>query len=201
MHKLPELNYEYDSLEPFIDAKTMEIHYTKHHQTYVDKLNAALEKYPDLQKLDIKELIIDLDKVPEDIKNAVRNHGGGHLNHTFFWPTLKRNVKFDGEIKNLILNRFESLDNFKKEFSESALKLFGSGWTWLVVDKDGNLDIVNTSNQDNPISEGKNPILCIDVWEHAYYLKYQNKRKDYIDAFFNIINWDQVNKNYNEAKK
>lgn len=195
--ELPKLNYEYDALEPFIDAKTMEIHYTKHHQAYIDKLNAALEKYPDLQKMSVKDLILNLNKIPEDIRTIVRNNAGGHLNHSFFWPILKKEVKISGKIKEAIDKNFINMDEFKKQFSDSALKLFGSGWTWLVINKD-KLEIVNTPNQDNPISEGKKPILGIDVWEHAYYLKYQNKRKDYIDAFFNVINWDQIEKNYKE---
>lgn len=196
MYTLPKLNYGFDNLEPYIDSKTMEIHYTKHHQSYIDKLNSALEKYPDLQKLSVEELIRNLDKVPEEIRTAVKNNGGGHLNHSFFWPLLKKDVPIDNEISNKINESFKSFDNFKKQFIDSATKLFGSGWTWLIVKDDNSLEIMNTSNQDSPISQNKSPILTVDVWEHAYYLKYQNKRQEYLDAFFNIINWDEVNKNY-----
>lgn len=195
MHKLEPLPYSYDSLEPFIDAKTMEIHHGKHHQTYVDKLNAALEKYPELQKKEINELLKSLDKIPEEIRNAVRNNGGGHANHSFFWPLLKKNVKFEGGIADAIKKRFGSFDKFKEEFSNAAMNRFGSGWAWLVLDK-GRLEIVSSANQDNPLSDGKIPILTLDVWEHAYYLKYQNRRNEYIDAFFNVINWKKTNENF-----
>lgn len=195
MHKLEPLPYSYDSLEPFIDAKTMEIHHGKHHQTYVDKLNAALEKYPELQKKEINELLKSLDKIPEEIRNAVRNNGGGHANHSFFWPLLKKNVKFEGGIADAIKKRFGSFDKFKEEFSNATMNRFGSGWAWLVLDK-GRLEIVSSANQDNPLSDGKIPILTLDVWEHAYYLKYQNRRNEYIDAFFNVINWKKTNENF-----
>ncbi|MDP3987388.1 MAG: superoxide dismutase [Nanoarchaeota archaeon] len=194
VHQLPELGYGYDALEPFIDAHTMEIHYTKHHQTYVDKLNAALEKYPELGDKSAGELISDLDSVPEEIRNAVRNHGGGHVNHTFFWQILKKDVEAKGEIVEAIKEKFGSLEEFKEKFKETALGVFGSGWAWLVFN-DGELEIVAMKNQDSPLSEGMIPLLGIDVWEHAYYLKYQNKRPDYIDAFFNVINWEKVDEN------
>ena len=193
-HSLPSLGYDYNALEPYIDAKTMEIHYTKHHQTYVDKLNAALEGQESLAGLSVNQLVSDLNQVPEHIRTAVRNHGGGHSNHSFFWPLLKKEVALQGQVKELLDRDFGSFDAFKKEFSNKAALLFGSGWTWLTYDQ-GKLSIVTTPNQDSPISQGKTPVLGIDVWEHAYYLKYQNRRPDYISAFFEIINWDQVNRN------
>ena len=199
-HTLPKLPYAFDALEPYIDAKTMEIHYTKHHQAYIDKLNVALEKYPELAKKKVEELLVNnLKIVPENIKTAVRNHGGGHINHSLFWELLKKNVKFDGEIVKAIDDSFESFDEFKKKFSEIAIGRFGSGWAWLVV-RDGELEIISTANQDSPLMEGKIPVLGLDVWEHAYYLKYQNRRAEYVDAFFNIINWKKVNELYSENK-
>ena len=191
-HSLPSLGYDYDALEPFIDAKTMEIHHTKHHQTYIDKLNGALDGHADLAELPVDELISDLSKVPENIRTAVRNHGGGHSNHSFFWPLLKKEVDFGGAVKEAIEKDFSSFDNFKSEFSQKATLLFGSGWTWLTFDQ-GKLSIVTTPNQDSPLNQGKTPILGLDVWEHAYYLKYQNRRPDYINAFFDVINWEKVN--------
>jgi len=201
VHTLPKLPYSYDALEPFIDAKTMEIHYTKHHQTYVDKLNAALEKYPKLQKKTPEELISNLNDIPEEIRTAVRNHGGGHWNHSLFWQLLAKDVKLNGAIAKAIDKTFGSFDKFKEQLSSAALNRFGSGWAWLVVSKEEKLEIVSTGNQDSPLSEGKIPILGIDVWEHAYYLKYQNKRADYISAFFNIINWKKVDELYKKALK
>lgn len=200
MFNLPKLPYAYNALEPFIDAKTMEIHYSKHHQTYVDKLNKALEKYPKLQKKTAEELIKNLDAVPEDVMTQVRNHGGGHVNHSFFWLILKRGVEPAGELLRAINKKFNGIDNFKTEFSNKALGVFGSGWCWLVLNgKD--LEIMTTPNQDNPISQGKIPLLGIDVWEHAYYLKYQNRRQEYVDAFWNVVNWDKVNENFMKARK
>jgi Fe-Mn family superoxide dismutase len=198
--ELPQLPYGYDSLEPFIDEQTMHVHHDKHHQAYVDKFNVALEKYPKLFEKKPGELLKSLSKLPEDIREAVKNHGGGFVNHSFFWPLLKKNVSFSGEISDAINAKFGSLEKFKEEFSKAALNQFGSGWAWLVLSK-GKLEIVSTSNQDSPLSQGKIPLLVIDVWEHAYYLKYQNKRADYVSAFFNIINWEQANKNFLEAKK
>ncbi len=199
-HILPDLEYEYNALEPFIDEQTMKIHHTKHHQTYVDKLNAALEKYPELQKKSTLELIKDLNKIPEDIRTAVKNHGGGHVNHSMFWKLLKKDVKFIGKISEAIKKEFGSYEKFKEQFSNAANGLFGSGWCWLVLNKN-KLEIIKTGLQDNPVSEGKIPILGIDVWEHAYYLRYQNKRADYVEAFYNVINWHEVEKNYKEALK
>ena len=197
-HSLPALPYAYDALEPFFDAQTMELHHTKHHQTYVDKLNAALDGHEKLQKLSPKELLKDLNSVPENIRVAVRNHGGGHFNHSFWWPMLRKDVRYGGDVAKAIDSKFGGYDEFKEKFSTAATLLFGSGWTWLVA-SNGELDIMSTPNQDNPFSHGVTPILGIDVWEHAYYLKYQNRRPDYIGAFFNVINWDQVNENFKAA--
>ena len=199
-YTLPELGYAYDVLEPFIDAKTMEIHHTKHHQAYVDKLNAAIEKHPGLKERKVEELVSDLDSVPEDIRNAVRNHGGGHLNHDFFWKILKKDTNPEGEILEDINKKFGSIEKFKEEFTEKAIGLFGSGWCWLVLNPDNKeIEIIQTKNQDSPLMQGRIPIIGLDVWEHAYYLKYKNHRNDYVDAFFNVINWNVVNKNYVDA--
>ena len=195
LHKLPKLPYEYDSLEPYFDKETMLLHHTKHHQTYIDKLNAALEKHPHLQERELDEMLKVLSSVPEDIRMAVRNHGGGHYNHSIWWPMLKKNVKFSGDVAKAIEKTFGSYEEFKKKFTEVALARFGSGWVWLVVDKK-KLEITSTANQDSPITEGKIPILGIDVWEHSYYVKYFWNRAAYVEAFFNVINWDHVNKNF-----
>ncbi|OGR11121.1 MAG: superoxide dismutase [Desulfobacula sp. GWF2_41_7] len=191
-HSLPPLPYDYNSLEPFIDEETMRIHHTKHHQTYVDKLNASLNGHEELETLSVDELLKNPDKVPEEIRTAVRNHGGGHSNHSFFWPLLKKNISFGGAIGEGIIKQFGSFEKFRDDFSNRAAILFGSGWTWLTIDN-GKLEIITTSNQDSPLSLGKTPILGLDVWEHAYYLKYQNRRPDYIKAFFEVINWEKVN--------
>jgi len=193
--ELPKLEYTYNSLEPFIDETTMKVHHDKHHQAYTDKLNAALEKHPELKIRSTEELLKNLKQVPEDIRTAVRNNGGGYVNHDFFWKILKKDVKIKGKIKQEIEKKFGSFDKFKEEFTNASLGLFGSGWVWLVLNN-GKLEIMTTSNQDSPISEGKIPLLTIDVWEHAYYLKYQNRRADYISAFFNVINWEGVEENY-----
>ena len=200
-HELPKLPYEYSALEPYVDAQTMEIHYSKHHQAYVNNLNAALEKYPELQEKDIKDLVADLNAVPEDIRGAVRNNGGGHLNHSMFWKMMKKaeGQAPEGELLTAINEKFGSFDEFKSVFAKAGATRFGSGWAWLVV-KDGKLDVVSTPNQDNPITDGLTPILGLDVWEHAYYLKYQNRRPEYIENWFNIVNWDEVAKLYSEAK-
>ncbi len=198
-HTLPGIDYAYDALEPYIDARTMEIHHTKHHQTYIDKLNAALENHPALQEASVQEVVSALDTVPETIRTAVRNHGGGHANHSFFWPLLKKDVAPGGEVVNAINNKWGGLDQFRSEFASTATLLFGSGWTWLVWN--GNdLEITTTPNQDSPLSRGHQPVLGLDVWEHAYYLKYQNRRPDYIEAFFNVINWAQVDANFKAVR-
>jgi len=199
-YTLPKLDYAYDALEPYIDAQTMEIHHSKHHQAYVNNVNAAFEKYPEWHNKPIESVVADLKNVPEDVRMAVRNNGGGHANHTFFWGILKKGVKFDGEVAEAIKGKFGSLDEFKKQFSKAAATRFGSGWAWLVVNN-GELEIMSTANQDSPLSEGKTPILALDVWEHAYYLKYQNRRPDYIEAFFNVIDWKKVNEYFKQAVK
>jgi len=198
MHTLPELTYSYDALEPYIDQQTMELHHTKHHQTYIDKLNGALENYPDLQDNTAEVLISNLDEIPEDIRTAVRNHGGGHVNHSFFWPLLKKDTHPGGAFAQAVQKSFGGFDAFREQFSSAATLLFGSGWTWVVASSSG-LEIVTTANQDNPISQRKIPVLGLDVWEHAYYLKYQNRRPEYIAAFFEVINWEIVDANYEKA--
>ncbi len=195
---LPKLPYAYDALEPHIDARTMEIHYSKHHQGYVNKLNAALEGHPDLQDQTVLELIMNLDQVPEDIRTAVRNNGGGHLNHSIFWPCMSPNGGGTpgGGLKDAMDSAFGSFAGFQDQFSTAAGTVFGSGWAWLCVDKDGGLVVQKTANQDNPVTSGLAPILGLDVWEHAYYLNYQNRRPDYISAFMNVVNWDSVGAYY-----
>lgn len=199
-YELPKLGYDYDVLEPFIDAKTMEIHYTKHHQGYVNNFNAALEKHPTLD-LSLEEMLADLSLVPEDIRTAVRNNGGGTYNHGLFWTLLKVNngAKPEGALLKDIEKTFGSFDKFKAEFSKAAGTRFGSGWAWLIVNKEGNLEVTSTPNQDTPLAKGT-PILALDVWEHAYYLNYQNRRPDYVSAFFQVVNWDKVAKLYKKAK-
>ena len=201
-HNLLPLPYAFDALEPHIDAKTMEIHYTKHHQTYVDKLNEALAKHPELADKTVEELVADLDMVPEVIRTAVRNHGGGHLNHLLFWQTLAPNAGGEpsGKLKEGIDATFGSFAQFQEKFNAAALARFGSGWAWLVSDG-GKLEIVSTANQDNPITEGKTPLLGLDVWEHAYYLTYQNRRAEYVKAVWNVFNWKEVEGRYEQAGK
>jgi Fe-Mn family superoxide dismutase len=202
-HQLPSLPYDYNALEPHIDEDTMRLHHTKHHQTYVDKLNAALEQAPELQGKSIEEILTNFEAVPEDIKTAVRNHGGGHANHTFFWQILTPAGTSDGpsgEIANLLDAHFGGLDGFKAKFKEEAMGVFGSGWTWLVIE--GNAPkIVSTPKQDSPLLSGQLPLLGLDVWEHAYYLKYQNRRPDYIDNFWPIVNWSKVEELLMQAKQ
>ena len=200
-HSLPELGYSFDALEPHIDAKTMEIHYSKHHQAYVDKLNKALEGNNDLKEKSPEEIVKNIGDISEEIRVAVKNNGGGHFNHSFFWKILKKDVEAKGEILEAINNKFGSLEKFNENFKEAAITQFGSGWAWLVLNNSGELEIVKTGNQDCPLSEGKRPLLAIDIWEHAYYLKYQNKRPDYVDAFLKVINWDKVNENFLGSKK
>ncbi len=192
MHTLPDLEYNYDALEPYIDAKTMEIHHGKHHAGYVKKLNDALEG-TDLEDKDVVELLADnLAVVSDKIKDVVRNNAGGHANHSLFWQIMgKPGTIVSGKLKEAIENDFGSFADFKKEFTKEAMARFGSGWVWLVVN-DGKLEIISTGNQDSPLSDDKKPVLCLDVWEHAYYLKYQNLRNKYIDAFWNVVNWNKV---------
>ena len=200
-HTLPQLPYNYDALEPYIDEQTMKIHHTKHHQAYIDKLNAALEIDEGLMDLDPEELIRDLNAVPEKIRTAVRNQGGGHVNHSFFWKILKKNVSLKGDIEKAIINSFGSVDKFKEEFSKAALGIFGSGWCWLVINKNRTLEIMTTPNQDSPLSQSKIPILSIDMWEHSWYIKHKSNKSAYVEDFFHVINWDQINKNLLNAKK
>lgn len=190
MEELQKLNYEYNALEPYIDETTMQIHHTKHHQAYVDKYNAAV-KGTDLEEKPVDEVLKMLDEVPENIRVAVINNGGGVLNHNFFWSILKKGVTMPDELKTLLEKDFESVEKFKEEFTNAALTQFGSGWAWLVKDKD-KLKVIKTPNQDSPISSNLKPILAIDVWEHAYYLKYQNKRPDYVQNFWNVVDWNKV---------
>jgi superoxide dismutase, Fe-Mn family len=198
-HELTPLGYEFNALEPHIDAKTMEIHHDKHHAGYVKKLNAALEGHEDLQVKSAEELIKDINSLPEEIRKAIQNNGGGHLNHTFFWSILKKGVEPSGEVKDAIHAKFGSGPEFMEKFKEAAMTQFGSGWAWLVVNENKELEIVKTANQDNPLTDGKIPILGLDVWEHAYYLSYQNKRDEYVDNFFKVVNWDKVNELYDKA--
>ncbi|ERM17639.1 superoxide dismutase [Brevibacillus laterosporus] len=200
-HQLPALPYANNALEPHFDALTMEIHHDRHHATYVNNLNAALEGNADLQGKSVEELISNLDALPEAIRTAVRNNGGGHANHSLFWEILSPNGGGNptGAIADAINAAFGSYDNFKAEFTKAATGRFGSGWAWLIVDGD-KVAITSTPNQDSPIMEGKSPVLGLNVWEHAYYLNYQNKRPDYINAFWNLINWDEVNKRFAAAR-
>ncbi|MGX7394732.1 superoxide dismutase [Carnobacterium mobile] len=200
-YELPELPYAYDALAPSIDEETMHLHHDKHHNTYVTNLNKAIEKHPELGEKSIEELVSNLTAVPEEIRTAVRNNGGGHANHSFFWKILSPTGGGEptGELKEAIESTFGSLDRFKEEFAAAAAGRFGSGWAWLVVDG-GKLAITSTPNQDSPLSEGKTPVLGLDVWEHAYYLNYKNVRADYIKAFWNLVNWEEAAKNYAAAK-
>lgn len=199
--KLPELKYGYDALEPNIDELTMKTHHSKHHQTYIDNLNKALEGHEEFQDMDIEEILKSLEKLPEAIKTAVRNNGGGHYNHSIFWDIMGQNGKKEpsGELLEKINDSFGSLDKFKEELKNAALGRFGSGWAWLVL-SGGKLEVVSTLNQDNPISEGKKPIMGIDVWEHAYYLKYMNKRADYVDSWWNTLDWEVIENRYESFK-
>ena len=197
--ELPELEYAYDALEPTIDKETMEIHHSKHHNTYVTNLNKAVEG-TDLEGKSLEELVKEVDSLPEDVKTAVRNNGGGHYNHSLFWQLLTPEQKdIPAELKEAIEEKFGSLDSFKEKFEAAAAGRFGSGWAWLVVGNDG-LEITSTPNQDNPLSEGNTPVFGVDVWEHAYYLKYQNRRPEYLGAIWNVVNWEKVNELYQEAK-
>lgn len=200
-YQLPELPYAFDALAPHIDEETMKIHHGKHHNAYVTNLNAALEKHPELGEKSVEELVADLNAVPEDIRTAVRNNGGGHANHSLFWTVLVPNAGGEptGDLKAAIEEAFGSFDAFKEVFAKAAATRFGSGWAWLVLDG-GKLAVTSTPNQDSPLSEGKTPLLGLDVWEHAYYLNYQNRRPDYISAFWNVVNWDAVAKRYEAAK-
>lgn len=197
-HTLPALAYAYDALEPHIDALTMEIHHSRHHQTYITNLNAALAELPELAALPVEELLARFDSLPVSVQGAVRNHGGGHANHSLFWQVMSPQGGGEpgGELAEAIERDLGGLEAFKQAFTQAALSRFGSGWAWLVVDQSGKLQVVSSANQDSPLMEGLVPILGLDVWEHAYYLKYQNKRPDYIAAFYKVIDWDEVARRY-----
>ena len=199
----PALPYATDALEPHIDAKTMTVHHDGHHVAYTNNLNAALEKHADLQAKSVEEILAHINEVPEEIRVTVRNNGGGHANHTLFWPLLSPNGGGEptGALAAAINHSFGSFAKFKEDFTKAAATRFGSGWAWLVLDKSGHLAVTSTANQDNPLMDGLTPILGLDVWEHAYYLKYQNKRADYIGAFWNVVNWPQASSNFEKAKK
>ena len=197
MHKLLPLPYTYDALEPYIDARTMEIHYTKHYQGYLDNLNSALAEYPDLQVKPMEELLSKLALLPTPIQSAVRNNGGGYYNHSLFWGYMTPvSMNPEGKVKEALERTFKHIDAFKEEFNAAAKSRFGSGWAWLCFNAQGNLVITSTANQDSPVSEGMIPLLGLDVWEHAYYLKYQNKRVDYIQAWWHVVNWEKLEEEY-----
>ena len=197
MFTLPQLPYSYDALQPYIDAKTMEIHLTKHHQAYIDNLNKALVAYPELQKMSLDELIVGIDLLPEAIKTTVRNNAGGHFNHSLFWEMMKPNAQMiQGHLIQEIQKKFGSFQAFKELFENAAKTRFGSGWAWLVLNKSGDMEIISTANQDATLMIGSIPLLGLDVWEHAYYLHYQNRRPDYIAAWWNVVNWEFVEQRY-----
>jgi Fe-Mn family superoxide dismutase len=197
MYQLPKLPYAFDALEPHLDARTMEIHYTKHHQAYVNNVNAAIEKHPELFEKPLDELLAHLASVPEDIRLAVRNHGGGAYNHDLYWAMMTPTSKLvNGALEQEIIKTFGSIDAFKEQFSAKAKTQFGSGWAWLVVDETDKLAVLSMSNQDTPISVGMKPLLTVDVWEHAYYLKYQNRRADFVQAWWNVVNWEFMEHQY-----
>ncbi|MDU5111072.1 MAG: superoxide dismutase [Clostridium sp.] len=200
--ELKPLPYAYDALEPYIDKETMMLHHDKHEKAYLDNLNKAISKYPELYKMGIEGMLKDLNSIPEDIRETVKNNAGGVYNHEFFWSIMspEKNQAPSGDLLKAINKDFQSFDNFKSKFKEAALGRFGSGWAFLVKDNDGKLSIISTANQDSPISQGLTPILGIDVWEHAYYLKYQNRRGDYIDNWWNVVNWKQAENNYSDKK-
>jgi Fe-Mn family superoxide dismutase len=204
MFTLPELPYEYDGLAPFISSDIQHLHHDKHHRTYVETLNKALEKYPEWQDKSIEEIITSLDKIPEDIRMTVRNHGGGHFNHSMFWemmaPKKGTGQEPTGTLLDKIQHSFGDLKTFKEQFGQQAVKVFGSGWEWLVWDN-GEVKLMSTPNQDSPLTQGKMPLLGLDVWEHAYYLQYYNKRPDYVEAWWNVVNWDDVARRLDEATK
>ncbi len=201
-YQLPELKYAYDALEPYIDAKTVETHHGKHHKTYVDRFNVAIAGKPQIENLSGEAILSDLDKVPEEARAAVRNNGGGAVNHSLYWAVIgpKAGGEPKGPVADAIKAAFGTFAEFKAKFSDAAVTQFGSGWAWLVVNKEKKLEIIKTANQDSPLSIGKTPVLLVDVWEHAYYLKYQNRRPEYVEAFYNVINWEKVNELYLSSK-
>lgn len=197
-HQVPPLPYDYSALEPYIDSQTMTLHHDKHHAAYVNNLNAALEKHPQLANKSVEDLLRDLNSVPEDIRTAVRNNAGGHMNHTMFWQIMKPKGGGPpaGRVGDEIKRTFGSFEDFQKQFNDAGTKRFGSGWVWLVRSKAGKLEVISTANQDNPVIDGHHPIMGNDVWEHAYYLKYQNRRPEYLTAWWNVVNWDEINKRF-----
>ncbi|MBV9073545.1 MAG: superoxide dismutase [Acidobacteria bacterium] len=197
-HQVPPLPYEYSALEPYIDSQTMTLHHDKHHAAYVNNLNAALEKHPQLANKSVEDLLRDLNSVPEDIRTAVRNNAGGHMNHTMFWQIMKPKGGGPpaGRVGDEIKRAFGSFEDFQKQFNDAGTKRFGSGWVWLVRSKAGKLEVISTANQDNPVIDGHHPIMGNDVWEHAYYMKYQNRRPEYLTAWWNVVNWDEINKRF-----
>lgn len=202
MFTLPDLPYDYDALAPFISSDIQHLHHDKHHRTYVDSLNKALEKHPEWQNKTIEELVTSLEQIPDDIRTAVRNHGGGHFNHSMFWTmmTPKKGQEPTGTLLDKMQHTFGDIKTFKEQFAQAALKVFGSGWQWLVLD--GNeVSLMSTPNQDTPLTQGKTPLLGLDLWEHAYYLQYYNKRPDYIEAWWNIVNWEDVAKRLDNSLK
>jgi len=198
MFTLPKLQYEYDALEPHIDAETMRVHHDKHHQSYLDKFNAALENNSEMFEMPVEKILKNLESVPEDIRSAVQNHGGGFYHHSIFWEMMSPDVSMPSvELSAALSDTFGGVENFKEKFTAEASTHFASGWTWLVKDSSGRLSIISTSNQNSPISEGLTPLLGIDTWEHSYYLKYQNRRPEYINAWWNIVNWNYVSEKFN----
>ncbi len=202
-HQVPPLPYDYTALEPYIDEQTMHLHHDKHHGAYVTNLNAALDKHPELQSKNVIEILRDINRVPEDIRTAVRNNGGGHVNHTMFWEIMKPQGggQASGAVADAIKKVFGGQDAFQERFNEAGLKQFGSGWVWLVRNREGKVEIISTPNQDSPYIQGLYPIMGNDVWEHAYYLKYQNRRGDYLKAWWNVVNWAEVSKRFEESER
>ena len=200
--QLPPLPYPYDALEPYIDTQTMQLHHDKHHAAYVNNLNAALEKHPELSSWSLEDLMTKINRVPEDIRTAVRNNGGGDINHSMFWQIMAPNAGGEptGELANAIKQTFGDFNTFKQQLTQAGMTRFGSGWAWLVSDN-GKLSIISTANQDSPLMEGKQPIMGVDVWEHAYYLKYQNRRNDYLAAWWNVVNWGEIAKRYQNLRQ
>ena len=200
--ELPPLPYDYNALEPYIDEQTMHLHHDKHHQAYVNNVNAALQGLPQFENMSVEDLMRHINEVPENVRTAVRNNGGGHANHSMFWQIMKPNGGGEptGELAQAINSKFGSFDQFKAAFNDAGAKRFGSGWAWLVMDQSGNLSVISTANQDSPLMDGQFPIMGNDVWEHAYYLKYQNRRPEYLAAWWNVVNWDEVAKRYQQAK-
>jgi superoxide dismutase, Fe-Mn family len=200
--EVPPLPYDYNALEPYIDEQTMRLHHDKHHGAYVSNLNAALEGQSQLASLSVEDLVRRINEIPENIRTAVRNNAGGHVNHSMFWAIMKPNGggQPTGALATAIQSTFGSFDDFKAKLNDAGVKRFGSGWTWLVLDRGGNLQVISTANQDSPLMDGQSPIMGNDVWEHAYYLKYQNRRADYLNAWWNVVNWDEIARRYDQAR-